>query len=204
MLRAPHSSARRFVTRHRVGLGVAVVAVLAIVGGLLAGDFLSDPPGSDVAMPRVRAPLTLQQRTTAPTIRPVTERQPRRPRVGTPAQRRALAQLPPFQTHPPPYNPLNHLGNSAHTVVVQVDAAGPVGRIGYLVPTGLTSAQGTPTVRGSSWSLRQLALGPGKLAAVFLQTDSAGRRMSCTIRVDGRVTAHETVDRPYARTVCLG
>lgn len=91
-----------------------------------------------------------------------------------------------------------------HRLELRVTAAGPIGRVGYLVPSGLRSTSGITIVHRSTWSLRERATAAGRVAEIFIQTDASGRRMTCSISVDGTLRVRRTVSTPYARTVCIG
>jgi hypothetical protein len=104
-----------------------------------------------------------------------------------------------------PDNPLNHLhGAATHQVILTVRSAGSVPILGYLVPTGLRSAYGTVKHPPSHWSLQEQAVGPGYLAAVFIQAGPLGIPVTCTVTVDGKVTNSETTSGQYGGAVCLG
>ena len=209
-LRHAARAAGRRVTRHRVALAISTLAVAVILGGLLAAGFLAPPAGSGVPLPAQRPQSLLR----VPALSDVTGSGSSAAKPGhhghgsrgggASASSGTGESVGVGSGLTVPYNPLNHLDGTVHKVTITVTADGPIGTFGYLVPTGLTSAEGKPHTAKSSWSLGQLAIGSGKLAAVFLQTDATGRRITCQVRVDGRTTSSETVDRPYARTVCLG
>jgi hypothetical protein len=103
-----------------------------------------------------------------------------------------------------PDNPLNHLrGPGLHHVTVSAHAAGRMTVVGYLVPTGLGATYGSVKDR-SSWTLTQQAIGPGYLAAIFVQTGKTGVPITCQIVIDGKVTSTETTSGAYGRALCLG
>lgn len=104
-----------------------------------------------------------------------------------------------------PDNPLNHLrGNGLHHVTISVQSRQPVAVVGYLVPTGLGSVYGTVKPNARHWSLSEQALGPGYLAAVFVQAGKSGVPVTCSVTVDGKATNSETTSGAYGRAVCLG
>jgi hypothetical protein len=103
-----------------------------------------------------------------------------------------------------PDNPLNHLrGPGLHHVVLNVSSGRPIAVLGYLVPTGLGAPYGT-VKHQTHWTNQQQAIGPGYLAAIFVQTDSSGTPITCSVTVDGKRTNTETTSGAYGRAVCLG
>jgi hypothetical protein len=103
-----------------------------------------------------------------------------------------------------PDNPLNHLrGPGLHRVVLEVSSSRTIPVLGYLVPTGLGAPYGT-VKHQTHWSNQQQAIGPGYLAAIFVQTDSSGAPITCSVTVDGKRTNTETTSGAYGRAVCLG
>ncbi len=104
-----------------------------------------------------------------------------------------------------PDNPLNHLrGPGVHQLVLNVSSSGPIGVLGYLVPTGLSAPYGSVRTHPRHWSSSQQAIGKGYLAAVFVQTGRDGTPITCSVSVDGKVTNTATTSGPYGRAVCLG
>lgn len=104
-----------------------------------------------------------------------------------------------------PDNPLNHLHDQGlHTVSIEVTSVRRVAAVGYLVPTGLSSPYALVHPDRTSYALTQQALGPGYLAAVFVQADATGIPVTCRVVVDGKQTNVETARGSYARAVCLG
>lgn len=104
-----------------------------------------------------------------------------------------------------PDNPLNHLsGANVHRVTVEVSSAGPIGEVGYFVPTGTRHTYGTAHPDARHWQITQQALGGGYLAAVFVQSGASGTPITCRVLVDGRPTSHSTTSGAYGRAVCLG
>jgi hypothetical protein len=104
-----------------------------------------------------------------------------------------------------PDNPLNHLDrHGLHEVTISATSAGNMPVLGYLVPTGLGSAYGSVHTHRGHWSLHEQALGKGYLAALFIQADKLGLPVTCTVKIDGKVTSSETTSGSYGRAVCLG
>jgi hypothetical protein len=103
-----------------------------------------------------------------------------------------------------PDNPLNHLrGAGLHQVSVSV-SGGQVFVLGYLIPTGMGSTYGQVKGHPRSWSMSERAIGPGYLAALFVQASKDGEPVTCHITVDGKSTDTETTSGSYGRAICLG
>lgn len=102
-------------------------------------------------------------------------------------------------------NPLNHLRSSGvHSVIIEATSSRPIKIVGYLVPTGLSHPYGAAHPDSRSFRLVEQAVGPGYLAAVFVQAGPTGAPITCRVIVDGRLTNAETTQGVYGRTVCLG
>lgn len=91
-----------------------------------------------------------------------------------------------------------------HRVVMTVTSSAPIGTVGYVVPTSLNESSGVVRNVGTSWSLTTTAYGDPDYAQLFMQADARGHQITCTIRVDGRVTERQTTQGPYARLICQG
>lgn len=91
-----------------------------------------------------------------------------------------------------------------HRVVMTVTSSSPIGTVGYVVPTSLNKSSGVVRNVGTSWSLTTTAYGDPDYAQLFMQADARGNPITCTIRVDGRVTERQTTQGPYARLICQG
>lgn len=171
---------------------VAVGCAAVLLAGLIWKGFLHSP-APDVAPPAVAAPPPGPSGTGARTG-PV-------PGAAAATDQPVLQQL----RAAFPDNPLNHLGRAGvHTVVVQATSAQPIPIVGWLVPTGMSNTYGSRRDVGVHFALTQRALGPGYLAAVFIQAGKAGVPVTCTVLVDGKVTNTATTSGAYGRTVCLG
>ncbi len=94
--------------------------------------------------------------------------------------------------------------STMHTVRLQVTAAeGVVARVGYLVPSGVESTYGDHRNVPAPWSRTVHAPGTGYLAAIFVQTDTTGRPVTCRITIDGTLRESETFAGSYARGICV-
>lgn len=173
---------------------IALVCVAVLLAGLLWQGFLNSP-APDVTPPAAAQGSSLSDSAPAPS--PSAKRSSGTPATDEGVMRTLRSQF--------PDNPLNHLnGAGVHEVTIEVDSAGSVPVLGWLVPTGLSNTYGTRDNGGSHFSLSQRALGPGYLAAVFIQAGKLGLPVTCRVIVDGRTTNAETTSGPYGRTVCLG
>lgn len=91
-----------------------------------------------------------------------------------------------------------------HRIVMTVTSSAPIGTVGYVVPTSLNESSGVARNVGTSWSLTTTAYGDPDYAQLFMQADARGHQITCTIKVDGRVTERQTTEGPYARLICQG
>jgi hypothetical protein len=180
-------------TGRRVLIGLACVTVLLV--GLLAQGFLSSPA------PSVPPAAGAVDTSTAVPTSPAPSKAAKKHAAGSTLVSDPAAAL---RSHFPD-NPLNHLhGAGLHQVVISATSREPMTVVGYLVPTGLGSSYGVVKGHPRSWSMSEQALGRGYLAAIFLQTGRDGVPITCTVRVDGKVTNSETTSGGYGRAVCLG
>ncbi len=91
-----------------------------------------------------------------------------------------------------------------HALVLTVTSAGPIPRIGYIVPTSPTSSSGDVKDLGPRWTLSTTVVGRPAYAAVFIQAGPAGTPVTCRVSVDGVTTNTKTTSGSYGRAVCLG
>lgn len=91
-----------------------------------------------------------------------------------------------------------------HHVELSVTSAAPIGTVGYIVPTSLHESHGIDRNVGTSWSLSTIAYGRPDYARIWVQAGPRGEPVTCTITVDGRVTAHHSTDGPYGQMMCQG
>lgn len=95
-------------------------------------------------------------------------------------------------------------GQSPHQILLRVTSAGPIARLGYLIPTSPDHSSADMRDVRSPWTLRTIAYGNSGYAEVFIQTDSSGTPITCSITVDGKVTSMRTTSGVYGRQVCEG
>ena len=189
---------RRLVRgRHQRWILAALAAIAVLLIGLLSQGFLNSP-GDGSADPTLGAagPPSASAPARRASTTPAAKSHPRHGQYPQGIPRSIRDKL--------PDNPLNHLHGALHEVTIRVTSAAQVSAVGYLVPTGLSHVYGTAHPGSMNWSLTQRAVGPGYLAAVFVQANRAGARVTCTVTVDGRRTDSERAASPYARAVCLG
>lgn len=91
-----------------------------------------------------------------------------------------------------------------HKITMTVTSSAPIGTIGYVVPTSLKQSSGVVRNVGTSWTLTTTAYGDPDYAQLFMQADARGNPITCTIRVDGKVSERRTTEGPYARLICQG
>lgn len=203
--RPPQNLWQRFVGLIRTKRGrwvlVGIVCIAALIVGMLAEGFFSSPA------PAVTTPDGLGNSSlTTPPPSPLASKPPKH-HGGKGGGQNKLVNNPLQQLRNTlPANPLNNLrGTGVHHVTLS--ATSPIGKmpvLGFLVPTGMGSAYGSLNGQRSPWSYSEQALGPGYLAAIFIQTGAAGLPITCTITVDGKVTSRETASGAYGRAICLG
>lgn len=202
--RPPQSLWRRLVgvVRSKRGRWVLVgfICIAALILGMLAEGFFSSPA------PAVSMPNGLgNSDVTTPPASPLASKPPKHHGGGK--GKNGLVTNPVQQLRNAlPDNPLNNLrGTGVHHVTLKTTT--PLGKIpvlGFLVPTGMGSAYGSLNGQRSPWTYSEQALGPGYLAAIFIQTGATGLPITCTVSVDGKVTSRETASGAYGRAVCLG
>jgi hypothetical protein len=91
-----------------------------------------------------------------------------------------------------------------HRITARISSGSPIGTVGYVIPTSLKSSNGTVRNVGTNWSLSTTVYGDPDYAQLFMQSDSIGHPITCTITVDGKITEQRTTEGPYARLICQG
>lgn len=89
-------------------------------------------------------------------------------------------------------------------ITLSVRSAAPIGILGYVIPTSQDHPSGKVTGVGRSWSLQTIGYGRPDYARIFLQANTIGTPITCTITVNGRVTEHSSTEGPYGRMMCQG
>lgn len=181
---------------------MGIVCVAALILGMLAEGFFSSPA------PAVSPPDGLgNSSVSTPPASPLASKPPKHHNgSGGKGQNQLVKNPVQALRNSLPDNPLNHLrtGGLHELTIAASSLAGKMPVLGYLVPTGMGSAYGSLNGQRQSWSYHEQALGPGYLAAIFVQTGKLGIPITCTVTVDGKVTSHETASGAYGRAICLG
>lgn len=195
-------STRRFLRTKRGKWTLAsVIAVIALIVGLLSKGFLSDPADPLPDAPPAAGGATSSLDSVAPTASPSASARPTGPATAEDIKKELQSRAGQLN------NPLNRLRSpGVHTVRVTVTSSGSVNSVGYLIPTSINTnnAYGTRKVGGSSFGISTKAVGSGYLALVFIQSGATGAPVTCRVTIDGRTTNSETTEGPYGRQVCLG
>lgn len=89
-------------------------------------------------------------------------------------------------------------------ITLAVRSAAPIGILGYVIPTSVDHPSGKVTGVGRSWSLQTIGYGKPDYARIFLQANTIGTPITCTITVNGRVTEQRSTEGPYGRLMCQG
>lgn len=99
----------------------------------------------------------------------------------------------------------NYLGEPGHTVVLTVFSTGSIARLGYLVPTAAADQEGDQKNVAGGWTKTIVAHGPyGPFAAIFIQTDSAGTPVFCSVTIDGVLKDSHTYTGRFTQGLCYG
>jgi hypothetical protein len=181
------------ITRHRVSrvlLGAAVLTVMALIATFVHAYRAAAPPAaagpgpgaSDSARPGTVVPLAAAD-----------------------ADASGVAPGPGAVTFTPPAPPgLVIAALPKHRLVLTVTSPAPLPRIGYLVPTSPDRSYGdVQHPGGKRWTLATTVTGRPDYAMVFIQADSSGDVITCTITVDGVVHSRQSTSGPYSRKVCV-
>lgn len=91
-----------------------------------------------------------------------------------------------------------------HHIELSVTSEAPIGVVGYIIPTSLRSSSGVAKKVGTSWHLSTTVYGSPDYAQLFMQAGARGYPLTCTIKVDGKVTERRSTDGPYGQLVCQG
>jgi hypothetical protein len=91
-----------------------------------------------------------------------------------------------------------------HRLVMHVTSEGPIGTVGWYIPTSLRKLSGVEKNVQHEWRLTTTVYGGPDYGRIWLQAGSRGYPITCTITVDGRVTEQRSTDGPYARLLCQG
>ena len=82
-------------------------------------------------------------------------------------------------------------------------SAGPIGQVGYLVPTSPDHSYGRAEHVGTNWAVATTVTGKPYYALIFVQANRTGVPITCTITIDGRVASRKSTSGAYGRQVCL-
>jgi hypothetical protein len=91
-----------------------------------------------------------------------------------------------------------------HRLHLHVTSEGPIGTVGWFIPTSLRKLSGIDKNVGHVWDLETIVYGNPDYARVWLQAGGRGYPITCTITVDGAVTEQRATDGPYAKRMCQG
>ncbi|MGO4258710.1 hypothetical protein [Marmoricola sp. RAF53] len=91
-----------------------------------------------------------------------------------------------------------------HRLELSVTSEAPIGVVGYVIPTSLRTPTGVAKKVGTSWHLSTTVYGSPDYAQLFMQAGARGYPITCTIKVDGKVTERRSTDGPYGQLVCQG
>lgn len=182
------------ITRHRVSrvlLVAAVLAVMALIATFVHAYRAAAPPAA--AGPGAGAAASAQPGDVVPLAAADAD---------APG---AVAPGPGAVTFTPPAPPgLVIAALPKHRLVLTVTSSAPLPRIGYLVPTSPDRSYGNvPHPGGDRWTLATTVTGRPDYAMVFIQADSSGDVITCTIAVDGVVRSRQSTSGPYSRKVCV-
>jgi hypothetical protein len=91
-----------------------------------------------------------------------------------------------------------------HRLVLHVTSEGPIGTVGYYIPTSLRKFTGVDKDVQHDWRLTTTVYGRPDYARIWLQAGARGFPITCTITVDDQVTEQRTTDGPYGQLLCQG
>lgn len=91
-----------------------------------------------------------------------------------------------------------------HVVRLSVTSSEPIGTVGYLVPTSRDRSYGRAKDVGRAWSITTRAYGEPDYAQIFAQAGASGAPVTCTITVDGKVTAKRSSSGAWGQLFCQG
>lgn len=90
-------------------------------------------------------------------------------------------------------------------ISLSLTSSTPIAYVGYIVPTDVDQEYtGVQKEIGTSWSLTKTGYGPPDYAQMFSIQSPGGAPVTCTIRIDGRVTESRTTTGPYDQLFCQG
>ena len=112
-------------------------------------------------------------------------------------------RLPRYTITPGEPGGFTYLPLPTHRLVMSVSSAGPIGQVGYLVPTSPDHSYGRAEHVGTSWAVATTVTGKPYYALIFVQANRTGLPITCTITIDGRVASRKSTSGAYGRQVCL-
>jgi hypothetical protein len=178
----------------------AALAALVVLSGLVLVWVLTSGSGSPSAEPTLAVP------TTSPSRAPLTI-------LPTPSASATPTAIPKSLEGAgiPGYTSLTGLkGHSLsasyprHHLVLSLTSSKKLPFLIYNVPTSRDNRGGTLTDLGRTWSVSTTVYGKPDYAQLFTRADWYGTPITCTITVDGRVTARLTTSGPYGKVFCQG
>jgi hypothetical protein len=91
-----------------------------------------------------------------------------------------------------------------HRVVLSLRSPHKLPFVVYNIPTSRDHRSGKVTELGESWSVATYVYGSPDYAQLFTWAGPEGYPITCTITVDGRVTARHTTRGPWGKLYCQG
>jgi len=91
-----------------------------------------------------------------------------------------------------------------HHIVLSMTSREKLPFLIYYIPTSRDDRGGTLTDLGRTWSVQTTVYGKPDYAQLFTRANWNGTPITCTITVDGRVTARLTTSGPYGKAFCQG
>jgi hypothetical protein len=94
--------------------------------------------------------------------------------------------------------------NPKHRAVLTLTSEHKLPFLIYNIPTSREHRAGKSTELGTSWRLETTVYGKPDYAQLFTRAGPEGHPITCTIRIDGRITARLTSEGPYGKIFCQG
>ena len=91
-----------------------------------------------------------------------------------------------------------------HHIVLSMTSREKLPFLIYNIPTSRDNRGGTLTDLGRTWSVATTVYGNPDYAQLFTRANWNGTPITCTITVDGHVTARLTTSGPYGKVFCQG
>jgi hypothetical protein len=99
----------------------------------------------------------------------------------------------------------NFRGLPGHKIVLTVTSSGSILRLGYLVPSADSDQVGDLHDVNGGFTKSFVARGPeGPYSAIFIQTNTAGTPVHCSVTVDGVQKNSQTITGAKKQGLCYG